>query len=422
MPDRLREHRSDQQRRIEDSRFSLVKVPINCPASLLRVAFLPVCPEDLDTTLATESPPVPAHPTDSPALTALVQFIDAKMARTFPGLFVPDEFAHDPKLATLRKLRSALKPLSFPDEEGRCAYIWPSSHLTDRDMSRLNVWGRLTGLPSNQLLHLSVTVMSEWLRLHLVQVLAKHEENGIPFEVLIGGTPANARRKRGRAHQSAAGQTDDAATPAVSQAPLIVLPSDLPVANPPTTTSPPPMPSTIDAPHPEASACAAEPPPTAGSRSPPGPPAPACHVASRSARGHPPSEELLDQLRQTCDEIRVLWQAVDELRESFEHALRNPPESDEPRRALSDPVVELDVDDLLERLQQLPPALLANLQGQLATMDQPPPEPPPAAEPSPRQPIRPAMPSSPPKPEDNGRSGKKFDAPAPGYRRQQRLF
>ncbi len=50
------------------------------------------------------------------------------------------------------------------------------------------------------------------MRLHLAQILAKHEQSGIPFEVLLGGTPPNTRRKRGRAWQSTAGQADDAAT------------------------------------------------------------------------------------------------------------------------------------------------------------------------------------------------------------------
>ena len=135
-------------------------------------------PAGIEATLATDSQVALIKPPESAALTSLVAHIDQKLARTLPGLFVPDEFAHDPDLALRRKLRSALQPLSFPDEEGRCAYLWPSSHLTGQDMARLRIWGRLTGLPSNQLLHLSVTVMSEWLRLHLAQVLAHHEESG----------------------------------------------------------------------------------------------------------------------------------------------------------------------------------------------------------------------------------------------------
>ena len=141
----------------------------------------------------------------------------------------------------------------------------------------------------------------------------------------------------------------------------------------------------------------------------------------RAERGNPPSEELLERLRETCDEIRVLWQAVDELRESLEHALRNPPESDEPRRPSSDPLAESDLEDLLEQLQQLPPTFLADLQSRIATMDQPPSEPLPVETP-PNPPVRPTGPSTPPKPEDNGRTAKHGAGSTSRYRAQKRLF
>jgi hypothetical protein len=74
----------------------------------------------------------PIKPTESAALTSLVTYIDGKLACTLPGLFVPDEFAHDPELALRRKLRSAIQPISFPDKDGRCAYLWPGSRIRAR--------------------------------------------------------------------------------------------------------------------------------------------------------------------------------------------------------------------------------------------------------------------------------------------------
>ena len=378
-------------------------------------------PAGSDATLATDLRAAPTKPTESAALTALVAYIDAKMARTFPTLFVPPEFADDPELALQRKLRSVLQPSSFPDEDAPGGYLWPSSHLTERDMVRLRVWGRLTDLPCNRLLHLSVIVLSEWLRLHVAQVLAKHEQSGIPFEELLGGSPPRARRKRGRSTSGLADQRAGGPPSALLVSVPIVHPPDLSESDSPTPTSPLPVLNDIDAPSPEHTACAAEPPPSSRSRrrSARNTPKPPPDV---SDDGHGQSEELLEQLRQTCDEIRVLWQAVDELRESLEHALRNQAPPDEPPRTPSDFNVESTLDELLERLQHLPPAMLADLQQELARMEQPPQQPPPAIEPPPRQPVRPPIPDSPADPGGNGRPGKTPDAPASRYRLQQRLF
>lgn len=370
------------------------------------------------------------EPAESAALISLVAHIDEKLARTLPGLYVPDEFAHDPDLALRRKLRSAIQPISFPDEEGRCAYLWPSSHLTGQDMTRLRIWGRLTGLPSNQLLHLSVMVMSEWLRLHLVQVLAQHEQSGIPFEVLLGGSPPHVRKKRGRSASGSADQGGAHSPPVVPASAMIVLPADLSSPSSPASPSPLSVTTEIEVSsdvHPASDmpghvgACAADPPPSSRShrRSARAPSNPASSDASDEGRR---CEVLLDQLRQTSDEVRVLWQAVDELRESLEHALCNQAPPDDPPRTLPDVDVESTVEELMEQLQQLPPALLAQLQREIATLENPSCEPPSAVDPPPRKPVRSPTAGSPPKHQDNGRPGKTPDTSGARYRVQQRLF
>jgi hypothetical protein len=202
--------------------------------------------------------------------------------------------------------------------------------------------------------------MSEWLRLHVAQVLAKHEESGIPFEMLIGGTPPECssqtwsctsqcggpNRRRGDARRSPCHRSSSCLLTSPPRSPSAI------------TTSPRArvfhsrcLPS-------ESTACAAEPPPFRRITW-------STHRASirdqsrcsRESKRGTTSEELVDQLRQTCDEIRVLWQAVDELRESLEHALRNQPELRRACRAYQpDPVVDSNLDDFLERTPAVAPS------------------------------------------------------------------
>jgi hypothetical protein len=65
-------------------------------------------------------------------------------------------------------------------------------------------------------------------------------------------------------------------------------------------------------------------------------------------------DTLADEVRQLREEVRVVWEAVDELRESMEHALRNPPEPPPPPFRLTSMAADPTAEDFAERLNAIP--------------------------------------------------------------------
>jgi ABC-type transporter Mla subunit MlaD len=65
-------------------------------------------------------------------------------------------------------------------------------------------------------------------------------------------------------------------------------------------------------------------------------------------------DALADEVRQLREEVRVVWEAVDELREALEHALRNPPEPPPPSFRLTSMAADPTADDFAERLNAIP--------------------------------------------------------------------
>ena len=324
-----------------------------------------------DAPLAPDYQTALAEPVRDSVLPAIMANLCGKIAARFRRLSVPEHIADDPVLTARWKLRGTLSSLPFPDQSGTGSAGWPGNQLTREDMRRLNLWGRLTGLPTNRLLHVAVGIMAESLRLHMIDLLAEQQETGVPFEELLSGTEtesavttaANAgttKPRRRRPHPSrgpspgCADQREAAAVPA-------------------TPLSEPAAPSSSDASSPpDASVLAAEPPSAQSSRRTDRTPPTAAD--SCDPDGETSFDETLRQLRETRDEMRVLWQAVDELRETMEHAMRNLPEPAELPRFPSAVQLDLAAEELVEQLQALPAEILATVREQLAVLcEQPPP-------------------------------------------------
>jgi hypothetical protein len=258
------------------------------------------------------------------------RIIDCLPRRTIPSFAQVAEGQE-----TSWKLRALCERSSAEVDDEPYGYRWPASAITNDDMRRLTVISNMTKIPCTKLLRLAVGSFFDETRSLMTELLHVHEATGRRLEDLISDD-FNVRH---------------------------FLPSKR--SEPPTAqSSVRQQPGRIESPEPDAperrgnTVLAAESPASPGNVA----------ESTVSSSGHPrtaavqeehiSSEQLtqvVDELRALRDETRVLWEAIDELREWADHTLRNPPEPPSPPLRIwslaSDPTAE----DFGQRINAIPP-------------------------------------------------------------------
>jgi len=75
-------------------------------------------------------------------------------------------------------------------------------------------------------------------------------------------------------------------------------------------------------------------------------------------------EDLTAEMQTLRAEVRVLWEAIDELRDALEHALRNPPETLPPPFRLWSMPLDPTAPDFAGQLNAVPPEVISRLRGE----------------------------------------------------------
>ena len=237
---------------------------------------------------------------------SLAQRIVARLAKPL-ATTIP---VHDPRA----RLKGFGVLFSSPDESGRWEYKWPGSRLTGDDMRKLAVLGNYARLPSNELIHVAVGLLYEQTRAFILQLLATHEQTGKPFAALLADVVGTEPQVMAVIDEATPDNTSAMARPGLRL--------HLPLADPPagkgdaswTTDAPPAMVAELVESVPRVQ------------------PLPPSTMSPRKAspvsgpRSTADTEPLVEEVGQLRDEIRVLWQAIDELRDAVEHTVRNLPD------------------------------------------------------------------------------------------------
>jgi hypothetical protein len=283
------------------------------------------------------------RPTDTPALRSpdlieeLCQRIASRVSHSSP------KDARDAAAQSSHAIHRGLSmDLSKSDHDAALGYQWPASRLTDTDMRRLRLLSNLTRLPCNELLHVAVELLHQQTRGRALQLLGSQQQVA-PLQ-----PGPHVQQHVGTQHPG------DKPDVAISAGPATPQPS---AAEIPWT---PPRPNAVhNLPHEqrEQSLLAAE--PSAVSSSPTG--SSTARPTKRRTKSVEPDpvandahDTLADEVRQLREEVRVVWEAVDELRESMEHALRNPPEPPPPPFRLTSMAADPTAEDFAERLNAIP--------------------------------------------------------------------
>jgi hypothetical protein len=74
--------------------------------------------------------------------------------------------------------------------------------------------------------------------------------------------------------------------------------------------------------------------------------------------------DVLAELQRIREELRVAWEAIDELRECLDHALRNPPEEPQPRLHITSLALDPLAEDFGERINSLPDEIIRRLRAE----------------------------------------------------------
>lgn len=294
---------------------------------------------DGDTQIAS----VPHSPKLPPASAVLgiAQRIVARLAKSLHTT-IP---IHDPRV----RLNGFAVEFSAPDTSGRWNYRWPGSRLTGDDMRKLAIIGNSAGLRSNEVLHIAVGVLYEQMRDLILCLLDDHERTGKTLAELLvesggdGLLPA-ATPARTHSHQEPSGKDH---WPERSHTEQAIFPVSRSWGADPVTAAEP-----VDAP----------------------PPLPAIPsslvmknqdstVASETSEA---TAELAEEVRQLRAEVRVLWDIIDELRDSMEHAIRNLPDQLPPPLQILSLPSDPTADDFGERINAVPAEQLARLRAELA--------------------------------------------------------
>ena len=277
---------------------------------------------------------------------------------------LPRNIEVQPEREARWKLRALCERPASPDGEELNGYRWPASQLTDEDRRRLNVISNMTKVPCTKLLHLAVAALFDQTRSVMAELLRVHETTGQPLARFLGQDfdirqhlPAAAPKQWGQRDASprqtgeTLGDTARNHVPCVDTPAIVAEPTGMSIAE----TSPGSSDSN---------------------------PTPVESRISGPTQSEQPehTSDLIAEIQGLRNELRVAWQAIDELREWADHALRNPLEPPSPPLRIWSLASDPTANDFGQRINAVPPEQMEALRQSLTTPASVEPAPRPAAQ------------------------------------------
>lgn len=256
------------------------------------------------------------------------------------------------QLAIDRRLRPMQMDIALTDETGRAGYAWPGSALTGDDQRRLATMENTTQLRTTRLLHHSVRVTHHLFQAIMREIMATSAQTGASVrDLLLNATMSNGHATQLGNHHSRVDAT--------AQADVDTSSVELPVA---------PGSAAIADLHIDPADCdepqAAE-TDVAHGIAPSFPPSP---MSKRTATTAPAEGLSEDRVRELEERMRLLQEtmdtligAIDEFRDDVVHTLRNLPDRLPPPLHIHSLPLDPTDADFGERVNGIPPDVMARL-------------------------------------------------------------